>query len=174
MRHAHTHTPEVTIIALVYVSTYKHHTRIDKIRTHTYPLPPLPPASPLFFFLLQLKTTNIALILCMNIGTDPPDVIRTPPCATLECWTGNIILLWIFIGLNQFLDPQSAPPQKAIELIGKNLQTQYERWQGRAKCKQLLDPTVDDVKKVACSLRKSAKVLILRYITIAGCNVLNL
>lgn len=41
---------------------------------------------------------------------------------------------------------------------GKNLQAQYERWQPRAKYKTHLDPTVDDVKKLAISCRKSARV----------------
>ena len=41
---------------------------------------------------------------------------------------------------------------------GKNLQAQYERWQPRAKYKTHLDPTMDDVKKLAVSCRRSAKV----------------
>jgi regulator-associated protein of mTOR len=45
---------------------------------------------------------------------------------------------------------------------GKNLQAQYERWQPRAKYKTHLDPTMDDVKKLAISCRRSAKVVTLR------------
>ena len=41
---------------------------------------------------------------------------------------------------------------------GKNLQAQYERWQPRAKYKMHLDPTVDDVKKLAQSCRRTSKV----------------
>jgi regulator-associated protein of mTOR len=41
---------------------------------------------------------------------------------------------------------------------GKNLQAQYERWQARAKYKMHLDPTVDDVKKLAQSSRRTARV----------------
>lgn len=48
-------------------------------------------------------------------------------------------------------------PQKALELIGVSLQKQYERWQPRARYKQSLDPTVDDVKKLCVSLRRNAK-----------------
>ncbi len=44
---------------------------------------------------------------------------------------------------------------------GKNLQAQYERWQPRAKYKTHLDPTMDDVKKLAISCRRSAKVITL-------------
>lgn len=49
-------------------------------------------------------------------------------------------------------------PQKAMELIGNNLQKQYERWQPRARYKQLLDPTTDEVRKLCLALRKNAKV----------------
>lgn len=55
------------------------------------------------------------------------------------------------------LDPQSVAPQKALELIGSSLQKQYERWQPKARYKQSLDPTVDDVKKLCISLRRNAK-----------------
>ncbi|EIE23195.1 ARM repeat-containing protein [Coccomyxa subellipsoidea C-169] len=89
----------------------------------------------------RLKTTAVALVLCLNIGVDPPDVIKISPCARLECW----------------VDPLSMQPPKALETIGKNLQAQYERWQPRAKYKTHLDPTMDDVKKLAVSCRRSAK-----------------
>ena len=45
-------------------------------------------------------------------------------------------------------------------IAGKNLQAQYERWQPRAKYKMHLDPTMDDVKKLAVSSRRAAKVSI--------------
>ncbi|CDQ69696.1 unnamed protein product [Oncorhynchus mykiss] len=48
-------------------------------------------------------------------------------------------------------------PQKALETIGANLQKQYENWQPRARYKQSLDPTVDEVKKLCTSLRRNAK-----------------
>jgi regulator-associated protein of mTOR len=51
-------------------------------------------------------------------------------------------------------------PQKAMELIANNLQKQYERWQPRARYKQLLDPTTDEVRKLCTALRKNAKVLV--------------
>ncbi len=48
-------------------------------------------------------------------------------------------------------------PQKALETVGLNLQKQYERWQPRARYKQSLDPTVDEIKKLCTSLRRNAK-----------------
>lgn len=58
----------------------------------------------------RLKTVSVALVLCLNIGIDPPDVTKTQPCSKLEAW----------------IDPFSLPPQKALEAIGRNLQSQYE------------------------------------------------
>lgn len=54
----------------------------------------------------RLKTSSVALVLCLNIGVDPPDVIKITPCARLECW----------------VDPLVMQSQKALETIGKNLQ----------------------------------------------------
>ncbi|XP_012256997.1 regulatory-associated protein of mTOR isoform X2 [Athalia rosae] len=89
----------------------------------------------------RMKTVSVALVLCLNVGVDPPDIVKTQPCARLECW----------------IDPLSMSPQKALEMIGKNLQQQYERWQPRARYKQSLDPTVEEVKKLCTSLRRNAK-----------------
>lgn len=53
-----------------------------------------------------------------------------------------IFHLYYFFGI---LDPLSMSPQKALEAIGSNLQKQYERWQPRARYKQTLDPTAEEV-----------------------------
>ncbi|XP_013169289.1 PREDICTED: protein raptor homolog [Papilio xuthus] len=89
----------------------------------------------------KYKTHCVALVLCLNVGVDPPDVVKTQPCARLECW----------------IDPNSLSPGKALESIGHALQSQYERWQPRARYKQSLDPTSDEIKKLCCSLRRNAK-----------------
>lgn len=88
-----------------------------------------------------MKTVSVALVLCLNVGVDPPDFFKTDPCARLECW----------------FDPSSVAPQKALEVIGGSLQKQYERWQPKARYKLSLDPTVEDVKKLCISLRRNAK-----------------
>src|SRR2546430_583027 len=79
----------------------------------------------------RLKTISGALILCLNIGVDPPDVVKPSPCAKLECW----------------VDPFVLPPAKALDAIGKNLQAQYEQLSIRTRYKQYLDPSVDEMKK---------------------------
>lgn len=38
---------------------------------------------------MQMKTVSVALVLCLNVGVDPPDIVKTQPCARLECWIGN-------------------------------------------------------------------------------------
>ena len=51
-------------------------------------------------------------------------------------------------------------PQKALEVVGANLQRQYERWQPRARYRQSLDPCAEEIKKLCSQLRRNAKVLL--------------
>ncbi|KAK4468174.1 hypothetical protein MN116_008095 [Schistosoma mekongi] len=89
----------------------------------------------------KIKTLTVALVICLNIDIDPPDVQKIPPFSRVEAW----------------FDPTDANSLHALGTIGKNLQAQYERWQPRARYKQCLDPTLDDVKKLCLSLRRNAK-----------------
>ncbi|KAJ1329945.1 WD repeat-containing protein mip1 [Batrachochytrium salamandrivorans] len=89
----------------------------------------------------RLKTVSVSLVLCLNIGVDPPDIVKPNPCARMECW----------------IDPFSLPTQKALEAIGRNLQQQYEVWQSRARYRLSLDPSIEETKKLCCSLRRNAK-----------------
>jgi regulator-associated protein of mTOR len=89
----------------------------------------------------RMKTMSVALIMCLNIGVDPPDVLKIAPCARAECW----------------INPLSGAPAKALDAIGKALQAQYERWQPRARYKAALDPTAEDVRKLCLSCRRNAK-----------------
>ncbi len=89
----------------------------------------------------RMKTVSVALVVCLNVGVDPPDVKKTEPCARVECW----------------INPQTLNSQKALEAIGSNLQKQYERWQPRARYRQSLDPTVEEVRRLATGLRRNAR-----------------
>ncbi|PKS09396.1 hypothetical protein jhhlp_004011 [Lomentospora prolificans] len=89
----------------------------------------------------RLKTVSAALAVCLNIGVEPPDQLKTNPGAKLEAWT----------------DPTIPPGQKALENIGKSLQAQYETLAIRTRYKQYLDPSVEETKKFCISLRKNAK-----------------
>ncbi|XP_010035968.3 regulatory-associated protein of TOR 1 [Eucalyptus grandis] len=91
----------------------------------------------------RTKTRCVAIVLCLNISVDPPDVIKTSPCARMECW----------------IDPLSMQPRKAIELIGEALKKQYESWHLKSEqaFMRKLDPTIDEVKKLCIVCRRHAK-----------------
>lgn len=89
----------------------------------------------------RLKTVSAALAVCLNIGVEPPDQLKTNPGAKLEAWC----------------DPTIPPVQKALENIGKALQAQYETLAIRTRYKQYLDPSVEETKKFCISLRRNAK-----------------
>lgn len=40
-----------------------------------------------------MKTVSVALFMCININVDPPDVLKTSPCARKECWIGLFFIL---------------------------------------------------------------------------------
>eukprot|EP00045_Choanoeca_perplexa_P015462 m.195251 g.195251 ORF g.195251 m.195251 type:complete len:1312 (-) comp16999_c0_seq1:102-4037(-) len=85
------------------------------------------------------KTLTLGLILCLNLGVTPPDVVKTHPCAVKEAW----------------IDPTDKP--KAMDLISSRLTSQYLRWQPKAKFRQAPDPTLDEVKRLCMALRRRAK-----------------
>lgn len=89
----------------------------------------------------KLKTATAALVICLNIDVDPPDVVKTNPCAVMECW----------------VDPHTMPSHKALEAIGSNLQHQFEGLSVKISYKPILDPSLEDLKRFCTTLRKSAK-----------------
>jgi regulator-associated protein of mTOR len=89
----------------------------------------------------RLKTVNAGLFLCLNIGVDPPDIVKTNPCAKTECW----------------VDPSTLPSTKAIEAIGRNLQQQFETLNPKVRYKVCLDPSIEETKKVCSNLRKNSR-----------------
>jgi regulator-associated protein of mTOR len=91
----------------------------------------------------RLKTVSAALAICLNIGVDPPDVVKTNPTAKLECWIDP-------------MTPTTAAP-KVMEQIGKKLQEQYESLSIRTRYKQYLDPSVEETKKFCISLRQTPR-----------------
>lgn len=40
----------------------------------------------------RMKTVSVALVLCLNVGVDPPDIVKINPCARLECWVGKLTM----------------------------------------------------------------------------------
>ncbi|CAK1358784.1 WD repeat-containing protein mip1 [Cercospora beticola] len=93
----------------------------------------------------RLKTVSALLSVCLNVGVDPPDVIKTNPCARLECWVDPV--------------PQDSTNQNSNNTnaqIGKNLQSQYENLSLRTRYKAIMDPTIDELRKYTLQLRKTA------------------
>ncbi|KAI0307654.1 hypothetical protein B0F90DRAFT_1621839 [Multifurca ochricompacta] len=107
----------------------------------TPPPPWAPKVSPWRSSPGKLKTANAALVLCLNIDVDPPDIVKTNPCAVLECW----------------VDPHTMPSHKALEVIGTNLQHQFEGLSPKLSYKPILDPSYEDLRRFCATLRKQAK-----------------
>ncbi|PHH51083.1 Target of rapamycin complex 1 subunit mip1 [Ceratocystis fimbriata CBS 114723] len=89
----------------------------------------------------RLKTISAALAICLNLDVEPPDQLRTTPGARMEAW----------------IDPTAPVGPKALDAIGKALQSQYETLAIRTRYKQYLDPSVDETRKFCQSLRRNAK-----------------
>ncbi|CAK7273083.1 Target of rapamycin complex 1 subunit kog1 [Sporothrix epigloea] len=89
----------------------------------------------------RLKTVSAVIAVCLNIGVEPPDQLRTSPGARLEAWQDTTV----------------PPVRKALENIGKALITQYEALALRPRYKHYLDPSVEETKKFCISLRRNAK-----------------
>lgn len=90
----------------------------------------------------RTKINSVGINLCMHIGVLPPDQLKAQDYSKLECW----------------INPETYNlPQKAGEIIGNKLQSQFENIQPKAKYKLAIDPSLEDTKKQLVSLRKHAK-----------------
>ena len=94
----------------------------------------------------RMKTVGVGLVMALNIGTDPPDVVKPHPCAKLQCW----------------MDPSTTSRARAKEKVGERLEAQYARWQQQRaarplKYRRALDPTVEDVRSLCLWLRRHAR-----------------
>eukprot|EP00466_Bigelowiella_natans_P016230 jgi/Bigna1/39237/e_gw1.31.58.1 len=89
----------------------------------------------------RISTVGSALVLCLNIGIDPPDQAKHAPYARAQCW----------------FDPLSCTSMEALKIIGNRLQSQYQFWQPRSRYRQLLDPNVSQIQQQLTSLRRIAQ-----------------
>ena len=95
----------------------------------------------------RVKTSASVICLCLHLGIDPPDVVRPVP--------GTDRIAGITLP-----DAQTASPgdqRQAAEAIGNAIQGQFEYWQPRGHYKTLIDPPLEELKKVCLAARKSAK-----------------
>ena len=91
----------------------------------------------------RTKTASAALVVCLNLGVDPPDVIKPNPSANLECWTTT--------------QNNTMTNSKILENIGKKLQEQFESLSLKTKYKQYLDPSIEETRKFCTNLRRNAR-----------------
>ncbi|KDN45901.1 hypothetical protein K437DRAFT_285267 [Tilletiaria anomala UBC 951] len=126
---------------LLFNSPYMTHWNHKRHRTGGNPKPVDPRDLPDWRMKERLRTITASLVMCLNIGVDPPDVSKTNPCSKLICW----------------MDPSSLEVSKALPAIGKNLQAQFETLSMKTRYKQYLDPIVEEMKRSCTSQRRSAK-----------------
>lgn len=94
----------------------------------------------------RMKTVGVGIVMALNFGTEPPDIIKPYPCAKLQCW----------------MDPTRVKRDLANQQIGERLEAQYARWQQQrtarnVKYRRAIDPTVEDVRALCTFLRRNAK-----------------
>ena len=78
--------------------------------------------------------------MSLNVGVDPPDVVRRSPCAFLECW----------------LDPVTSDPEKSVQQVGEALVKQYELLQARSKYIAAGDPHPETLEQECKRARRAA------------------
>ena len=91
----------------------------------------------------SMKIKSIIITLCLNIGVDPPDIIRTNPSSQLECW----------------IDPMKLPNSRALKTIGDKLVNQYMQWNPKnsnIKYLQKLDTQPDKIRIICKQIRQES------------------
>lgn len=110
------------------------------------------------------RTVSAAILLCLHLGVDPPDLQRTNPTSHIQAFCDTKNPSSASAGSPTESTPLSMIPldeeekKKAAELcIIKNIQNQFEHWQPRCRYKVLMDPTIDECKRLLISLRKASR-----------------
>ncbi|RNF10046.1 regulatory associated protein of mTOR [Trypanosoma rangeli] len=91
------------------------------------------------------KSTQVILLLCLNIGSDPPDYPRIEPCSRLECW----------------IDPHVAQISRfssegGADSIAERLERQYRAQQRDATFKRAVDAHLEEAKHLMMTFRRKA------------------
>lgn len=122
---------------------------------------------------------HVGLLLCLNIGTEPPDrdPLQQPPAwGGAGALGGRAAATSTGLGVSgggggahhasatrarreeAWLDVLAVPsPQLALEEVGRRLARQYERLQPKARVRVAADPKTEDVRKLLVSLRRHAQ-----------------
>uniref|UniRef100_A0A0N4ZSL6 WD_REPEATS_REGION domain-containing protein n=1 Tax=Parastrongyloides trichosuri TaxID=131310 RepID=A0A0N4ZSL6_PARTI len=88
------------------------------------------------------KTVTVALVLCLNVGTEPPNTPKT---------TNNVRKI------SGFEISSGACNSKLSQKIAATLQKNFERLQPRARYRLICDTTTEEVRKLLVGIRRGAK-----------------
>ncbi|KAJ2785736.1 Target of rapamycin complex 1 subunit kog1 [Coemansia interrupta] len=120
----------------------------------------------------KLRTVGALLVVCLNLGTDPPDLVRPSKRAVLEAWvdptapvqmpTPEELALQAANNNNNGAAGSSAQrsatrERTPMKAIGENILRQFEGIQTHAKYKPLLDCAMEDLRKNCVQFRRVAK-----------------
>lgn len=93
----------------------------------------------------RLLIRQVGLILCLNIGTEPPDRERTVGSEEAG------------VDLSQVQANSATMIQNAMDEVSRRLQRQYERLEPKARLRTAADPKLEDVRKLVTKLRGHAQ-----------------
>lgn len=93
----------------------------------------------------RLLIRQVGLILCLNIGTEPPDRERSTGSEEAG------------VDLSQVPANSATLIQNAIDEVNRRLQRQYERLEPKARLRTAADPKLEDIRKLVTKLRGHAQ-----------------
>ncbi|KAJ2417118.1 Target of rapamycin complex 1 subunit kog1 [Coemansia sp. IMI 209128] len=118
----------------------------------------------------KLRTSMALLVVCLHLGVPPPDSLRPEKSAVLEAWVDPTELVHVptseelalqataAAGNNGGAVQRSAGRERSpIKAIGESLLRQFEQFHRHARYKQLLECVMEDLRKYAMQLRRTAK-----------------
>ncbi|KAJ2232744.1 Target of rapamycin complex 1 subunit kog1 [Coemansia sp. RSA 1722] len=116
----------------------------------------------------KLRTLGALLVVCLNLGTDPPDLVRPVKRSVLEAWVDPTVPVQMptpeELALQAANNNASSSVQRSaarertpMKAIGENLLRQFEGIQSNAKYKPLLDCAIEDLRKACTQFRRGVR-----------------
>ncbi|KAJ1868946.1 Target of rapamycin complex 1 subunit kog1, partial [Coemansia sp. RSA 990] len=113
----------------------------------------------------KIRTTGALLVVCLNLGIDPPDLVRPKNCAKLEAWVDPTVPVQVPTPEELALQAaksggtqhQNTNERTPLNMIGENLHRQFEVINRHASYRTLLDCAMESMRKACVLLRRKAK-----------------
>ncbi|KAJ1798303.1 Target of rapamycin complex 1 subunit kog1, partial [Coemansia sp. RSA 2599] len=115
----------------------------------------------------KLRTLATLLVVCLNLGTDPPDLVRPSKTAVLEAWvdpnvpvqmpTPEELALQAANSNASSAQRSAARERTPMKAIGENLLRQFEAIQNSTRYKPLLDCAIEDLRKACVQFRRGVR-----------------